>query len=85
MVDHTALKKLPPAIKQQVLQLNELFVEFVGPIGQELAEDVFAQWVRSEKFGPAAIRRYALALGDQLEIDSDRQAFLQKVEKLLLQ
>lgn len=78
-------KVLPSSVRQLVLQLNELFIEFVGPIGQELAEDVFDQWVLVGKFGPAAIRHYALALSEQIDIPADRQAFLQKCEKLLLQ
>ncbi len=85
MVDQSALNKLSPATKLRVVQLNDLFVEFVGPIGWEISEDVFAQWICGEKFGPAAIRHYALALSEQLDLDSDRQSFLQKVEKLLLQ
>jgi len=85
MIDFSRSKNLPPAARQLVLQLSELFIEFVGPIGQELSEDVFAQWVLGGKFGPAAIRHYAVALSEQLDIASERQAFLQKAEKLLLQ
>jgi len=85
VVDLSGTKALPLAAKQRVLQLNEMFIEFVGPIGQELSEDVFAQWIRAGKFGPAAIRHYAQALSEQLDIAADRQAFLQKAEKLLLQ
>ncbi|GGY72996.1 hypothetical protein GCM10011613_17530 [Cellvibrio zantedeschiae] len=85
MVDHSGLKKLSPAARQLVLQLNDLFAEFVGPIGQDISQDVFDQWLASGKFGPAAIRHYALALGEQLDANSERQVFLQKAEKLLLQ
>jgi len=85
MVDLSKLTTLPLAAKQKVLQLNELFIEIVGPIGQELSDDIFAKWILDGKFGPAAIRHYAHALGEHLEIASERQAFLQKTEKLLLQ
>ena len=85
MVELSGMKTLPLVAKQVVLQLNEIFIEFVGPIGQELSEDIFAQWVLAGKFGPAAIRHYAKALSEQIDIASDRQAFLQKSEKLLLQ
>lgn len=85
MVDHSGLKKLSPSAKQMVLQLNDLFVEFVGPIGRDISEDIFTQWVNGGKFGPAAIRHYALTLSEQLDAASERQVFLQKAEKLLLQ
>lgn len=85
MVDHSSLNSLPAAVKQRISQLNDLFVESVGPIGRELSEDVFAQWVRDGKFGPAAIRHYVLALSEQIDIASEQKAFLQRAEKLLLQ
>jgi hypothetical protein len=84
-VELSGTKVLPLVAKQVILQLNEMFIEIVGPIGQELAEDIFEQWVLAGKFGPAAIRHYAEALSEQLDIAADRQAFLQKAEKLLLQ
>lgn len=85
MVNHSNLTKLPLAARQLVSQLNSLFVEFVGPIGQEISDDIFAHWVNGGKFGPATIRHYALALSEQLDIAPERQAFLQRAEKLLLQ
>lgn len=84
MVSFSESKILPLATKQLISQLNELFVEFVGPIGQELSEDVFAQWVLGGKYGPAAIRHYAQALSKQIDSMSERQVFMQKAEKLLL-
>lgn len=77
-------KPIPLAVKKTILHINEVFVESVGPIGQELAEDVFDQWVAAGKFSPAAIRHYVQALSEQLDIPSERQAFVQRAEKLLL-
>lgn len=85
MVGQPEFKKIPLAARQLVSQLNDLFVEFVGPIGRDLSEDVFDSWVDGGKFGPAAIRHYALALSAHLDVEPERQAFLQKAEKLLLQ
>lgn len=85
MVDRSALLKLPLATQQLVVQINDLFVEFVGPIGRDLAEDVFAQWILEGKSGPAAVRRYAQALSVHMESVAERMAFLQKSEKILLQ
>lgn len=85
MIDPSALNKLSPATQQLVVQLNELYIEFVGPIGQDLAEDVFAQWVLEGKSGPAAVRRYAQTLSEHMDSVAERLAYLQKAEKLLLQ
>ena len=85
MLDHVDLKKLPAAAAKRVIQLTELFIEYVGPIGLEISGDVFSQWASAGKFGPAAMRHYALALSQQLTAESERHSFLQKAEKLLLQ
>jgi len=85
MVDRSGLKALPQATQQLILQLNELFVEFVGPIGWDLSNDIFMRCAPEAKFGPAAIRRYVNELSDQLENVADKRTFLQRAEKLLLQ
>ncbi len=84
-MDSFGVIKLPPAARQLILQLNELFVESVGPVGRDLANDVLARWASEGKFGPAAIRRYVQALSEHIENPAERSFFLQKVEKLLLQ
>lgn len=85
MIEHASLRELPPAVKQLIVKVTELFIEFVGPIGDDVAHDVFAQWLAAGKFSPAAVRHYALALGEHLDKTSERQVFLQKAEKLMLQ
>jgi len=84
-MDSYKFKKLPAATRLLLSQLNELFVEFVGPIGRDLADDVFAAWVEDGKINAAAIRHYVRALSNYLEVASEKQAFLQRAEKLLLQ
>lgn len=78
-------KKLPLAAEKKVLQLTELLIEYLGPIGLEISRDVFFQWAEAGKFGPAALRHYALALSEQLSDEVEQHTFLQKAEKLLLE
>ena len=74
-----------PLVAKMIAQLDALFVEFVGPIGFELAGLVLNKWLDEGKAGPSALRRYAHALSEQLESPNDRKEFLAKAERLLLQ
>jgi hypothetical protein len=85
MIEHSSLRQLSPVVKQLIVQVTELFIEYVGPIGDDVAQDVFSQWLAAGKFNPAAVRHYALGLGEHLDKAQERQVFLQKAEKLMLQ
>lgn len=78
-------KKLLPLVAQMIAQMDALLVEFVGPIGFELAAVALQQWLAEGKTGPSALRRYAQALGEQLDNLNDRKEFMAKSERLLLQ
>jgi hypothetical protein len=78
-------KKIMPLVAQMIGQLDGLFMEFVGPIGLELAGAVLDKWLGEGKTGPSALRRYAQALSEQLESPSERKEFIIKAERLLLQ
>ena len=78
-------KKIMPLVVQMIAQLDALFVEFVGPIGIELASAALHKWLAEGKTGPSALRRYAQALSEQLDSPSERKEFLVKAERLLLQ
>ncbi len=78
-------RKILPLVAQTIAQLDALFVEFVGPIGFELAGAVLKKWLDEGKTGPSALRRYAQALGEQLDSPNERKEFLAKAERLLLQ
>lgn len=78
-------RKIMPLVAQMIAQLDALFVEFVGPIGFELAGVALRKWLDEGKVGPSALRRYTQALGEQLDNPNDRKEFLVKAERLLLQ
>jgi hypothetical protein len=78
-------RKIMPLVAQMIAQLDALFVEFVGPIGFELAGVALKKWLDEGKTGPSALRRYAQALSEQLDNPSERKEFLVKAERLLLQ
>lgn len=78
------ITKIPVNVRQVILQLNDLFVEYVGPVGQDLSDDVLERWLVAEKFGPSAIRQYVSMLSENLDSATERQEFLRKAEKLML-
>mgnify|MGYP003454042631 CR=1 FL=1 len=78
-------RKIMPLVAQVIAQLDALFVEYVGPIGFELASVALNKWLDEGKTGPSALRRYTQTLGEQLDNPNDRKEFLVKAERLLLQ
>lgn len=78
-------RKILPLVAQMIAQLDALFVEFVGPIGFELADVALKKWLDEGKTGPSALRRYSQALSEHLDSPNDRKEFLAKAERLLLQ
>lgn len=78
-------KVLLPVVQRMVQQLDALFVEFVGPVGMELAEDIFKQWLKTGKTGPSGLRQYAYSLSVQLDNPAERRQFTEHADQLLLQ
>lgn len=81
----TPAKVLLPVVQRMINQLDSLFVEFVGPVGLELAEDVFKQWLNTGKTGASGLRQYAYSLGVQLDNPAERRQFNDYADHLLLQ
>jgi hypothetical protein len=78
-------RKILPLVASMVAQSDELFVALVGPIGYELAEVAFKKWSAEGKTGPSGLRRYVVALSEQLDDVEQRKTFLVRAERLLLQ
>jgi len=78
-------KVLLPVVTRMLAQLDNLFVDFAGPVGIELAKDVYRQWLRAGKTGPSALRQYAFSLRMQLDNPTEQQAFAQRADALLEQ
>ena len=78
-------KKVIPLVAKMIAQSDQLFVGVIGPIGLELAEGVFKKWLAEGKTGPSGLRRYVIALSEQLDDVEQRKTFLARAERLLLQ
>jgi hypothetical protein len=79
----TTSKSLLPVVLKMIDQLNELLVEFVGPIGFELADDVFQAWLKSGKTGPSGLNRYVVELAQLIENSAERAKFMAGSEQIL--
>lgn len=78
-------KVLLPVVQRTVQKLDELFVEFTGPVGGELATEVFHQWVKAGKVGPSELSHYVFALGTQLDRPTERKQFKLRADRMLAQ
>lgn len=79
------VKSLLPVVARRIQALDQLFVEFVGPVGYELAEDALVQWLASGKTGPSALLRYADIMANNLDSPSERERFLERAKHIALQ
>lgn len=79
-----AQPNLLPVVRRVIEQLDQLFVNFYGRLGTNLAKEVYLQWLRSGKTGPSGLRHYVYALGMQLDDPSVRKNFTERAERLLL-
>lgn len=68
-------KMLLPVVRRMVAQLDQLFVEFAGPVAPELVGDVFAHWLISGKTGPSGLSRYVEGLAQLLDNPADQARF----------
>ncbi len=75
-------KVLLPVVERMIHQLDTVFVDFAGPVGQGLAEDTYRQWLLAGKTGPSGLRQYATSLGMQLDPDQRRE-FGERAEEML--
>jgi hypothetical protein len=75
---------LSPIVERTIIQLNQLFVERVGPVGDDLAQEAFNSWFSAGKHRPSALRAYATALGSYFDTPKERQEFIAKSDLLLL-
>jgi hypothetical protein len=75
---------LLPVVRRVIEQLNQLFIDYFGPVGKGLVAEVFQQWLHAGKTGPSGLRHYVYALGVQLEDPVVRKKFTERAERLLL-
>jgi hypothetical protein len=80
---YTQGKSLLPVVERMLNQITQLFVEFVGPIGFELADDAFQEWLQSGKTGPSGLNRFVAELAKSIENSAERARFMERTEQLL--
>lgn len=66
-------------------EIDQHFIDVVGPIGQLLAEDAKTLWRRKQWKGPSALRNYLKVLTAQIESKSDREQFIQITSQTIME
>jgi len=79
----TKEKMLLPLVRRMVAQLDQLFVEFAGPVAPELVGDVFAHWLISGKTGPSGLSRYVEGLAQLLDNPADQARFTARARDIV--
>jgi hypothetical protein len=79
----TKEKMLLPLVRRMVAQLDQLFVEFAGPVAPELVGDVFAYWLSSGKTGPSGLSRYIEGLARLLDNPADQVRFTTRARDIV--
>lgn len=76
-------RPLLPVVQRMMNEINQLFIELVGPIAHELISDEFYKWSQGEKVGPSALRHYVIALSLHIDNPTERARFVQLSGKVL--
>lgn len=79
----TKEKMLLPVVRRMVAQLDQLFVEFAGPVAPELVGEVFAYWLISGKTGPSGLSRYIEGLAQILDNPADQVRFTARARDIV--
>ncbi len=61
-VDEKPRKKTLPIVDRMRANIDKLFVQYVGPIGTELAEEHYEDWLRQGNVGPLGLKKYIAML-----------------------
>jgi hypothetical protein len=59
-------------------EVNNQYVDLVGPIGRMLIDDAETLWVKKHWREPYALRNYVRFLAENIPADEDRQAFIKQ-------
>lgn len=76
-------KVLLPVVERMIQQLDSVFVNFAGPVGPAVAEDIYSRWLLAGKTGPSGLRQYAYSLGMQLDDEQIQRSFQKQADELL--
>lgn len=71
------------ASSQLLRDINQHFIEIVGPIGEMLIDDVRIEWRRKKWQGPSALRHYINALAGNIDQAELRKRFLDQTGQLI--
>lgn len=66
-----------------IAQINDHFIDAVGPIGELLIDDVKALWRQKGWRGPSAVRHYINALARNIDQEPMRKRFLERTSQLI--
>ena len=77
-------KTLLPVVKRGVTMLDQLLLEYTGPVGVELSQDAFLQWLNTGRTRPSDLRHYMDHLAGHIDDRLQKKLFLEKANSLLL-
>lgn len=63
--------------RQLIADIDQQFIDIVGPIGHLLIEDAKNLWRKKQWKGPSALRNYVKALSANIDSKTEREQFIQ--------
>jgi hypothetical protein len=76
-------RKVLPLVMRIRSNIDELFIRFVGPVGDAICEDCFNQWAASGSIGPSGLRRYIDMIAKDIPDPGKSQQFKKMAVSLI--
>lgn len=70
-------RRVLPVVLDMCRRINSVFVEYVGPVAHEIAEDIYERWRERGDTGPSGVVHYIHLLSENV-VDAKQRSSFQK-------
>jgi len=71
-------RRVLPVVLDMCRRINGVFVEYVGPVAHEIADDIYERWLEHGDTGPSGVAHYIHLLSENVVDDKQRSSFQQE-------
>ena len=76
-------KQILPVVRRMKNNIDALFLRYVGPIGETLADEEFDTWLENSSTGPSGLLNYIQLLSQHIPDQTKRREFSDEASGLI--
>ena len=76
-------RRVLPVVIRIRENIDTLFLRYVGPVGDSICSDTYAEWVKSGSIGPSGLLRYIQMISVEIPNPKQSDEFKQQAAKLI--